>query len=706
MSALDLYRDFRDWRRYRRETRYGAPIAFHPPVGRSGLIGSSQPSPDAILREVLGWADIAVRAVAKRMMQLDLEVIERRSERGGTVVETVLDDHELALLLARFGPTHSRRQALYLLTRYLLELGQAYLLRVGARSGRRTAELHVMQAARVRPVLEGGIVTGYIAQGGTGQEIPLRPEDVIWIWTPDPETLYSAEGVIGPQAQAVDATKYGDAHIREHFQNDATPRVVIESGPEAQHPDPAGRERWEQGWRNAYGLGSTRRGLPAFLPSGFSAKILDEHASTGSVVPIQTYLRDRIFMALGVPRSVVGDVVDANRAAADTNQYVFDLYAVKPYADLIADALTTQLAMPAYGESIAVRFREFVPRDKAHELAREAQDLTLKVRSINEVREERGLDAAAWGELPVGSIADVPYDGEMPEPITVPDDPEALAPVDDEPADPDDAPRRRANVSALDDRLVLGYVRSFEGALGRVFGAQQRRMLEALREAGMGRSARDLSAEEIMSILRRTLAPAGWAQLYDRTTGKVRGATYLAQARRALAQVGGQPGGFVFSAQVATELAAQERVFRKLVSDTTLRDLSGKVFAALKESAEAGEALEARAKRIEAAVAEGMDMRRSRARTIARTEVGTANQIAQLDGWRQSGVVQLKRWVNSQDDAVRDAHEIDGQTVLLEGRFRLRDGIEARAPLDSSLPPGDRINCRCAMVPVTEGETA
>lgn len=709
---MSLLADFRDFRRQRRGQREAAaPIAFHPPTGRSGLIGGAQPSPDAVLREVLGWADIAVRAVAKRIMGLELEVVQRTRVGSGTVVDEVLDDHELALVLARWSPTHSRRQSLYLIARYLLELGGAYVLKVrgtripGIVNVPRVLELHPMHAARVRPIVEGGIITAYLATSGSGAEIPVPVEDVVYCWLPDPETLYTAEGSVAPQGQAIDASKYASAHLREHFQNDATPRVVIEAGADAKLPTPEQLTRWETGWSSAYSLGSKRRGLPAFLPTGFVAKVLDEHASSGSIVPILQHLRDQIFMALGVPRSVVGDVVDANRAAAETNQYVFDLYAVKPYADLIADALTTQLAQPLYGLELAVRFREFVPRDKEHDLRREDQDLRLKVRAVNEIRLERGEDPAPWGDLPVGSIADVPYTGEAPPPM-LPEPDDGGDDPDVDPGGGDDAPRsrrRRVKHSALDDRATSGYVLSFNRALSRVFTAQQRRALEVVDELEPGRNAR-ATVEDLVAALRRILAPSAWSRLFDATTGRVRNGIYTAQARRALAQVGGDPAAFHFAADVARELAAQEQTFRRLVSDTTVRELSPALFTAMQKSVEAGEPLEARVAAMRRAVSDVFDLRRARGLTIARTEVGTASEIAQLDGWNQSGVVDRKRWVNSRDDAVRDEHQIDGQTVPLASLFTLRDGVQARAPLDPSLPARDRINCRCRMVPLTRGE--
>jgi uncharacterized protein with gpF-like domain len=80
--------------------------------------------------------------------------------------------------------------------------------------------------------------------------------------------------------------------------------------------------------------------------------------------------------------------------------------------------------------------------------------------------------------------------------------------------------------------------------------------------------------------------------------------------------------------------------------------------------------------------------------------VASAVQSAQVQGFKQTGVVERKMWNTSLDASVRDSHEIEGQTVGLDDLFTLSNGAQARAPADASLGAGDRINCRCFVNPV------
>jgi uncharacterized protein with gpF-like domain len=79
-------------------------------------------------------------------------------------------------------------------------------------------------------------------------------------------------------------------------------------------------------------------------------------------------------------------------------------------------------------------------------------------------------------------------------------------------------------------------------------------------------------------------------------------------------------------------------------------------------------------------------------------------QSAQIQGFKQTGVVEQQMWNTSLDGAVRDSHTIEGQTVALGESFTLDGGAQALFPADPTLSAGDRINCRCFVSPVFPDE--
>ena len=82
---------------------------------------------------------------------------------------------------------------------------------------------------------------------------------------------------------------------------------------------------------------------------------------------------------------------------------------------------------------------------------------------------------------------------------------------------------------------------------------------------------------------------------------------------------------------------------------------------------------------------------------IARTELTDTINDGTTQALRKEGY-QDKQWSTVIDGRERETHaKADGQTVGIHDMFRV-GGASCSYPGDESLPPGERINCRCAVV--------
>lgn len=448
------------------------PIAFNPKVG--AFFGSGvghQPTHQALLRESIGVADRATRAIANRIATLNPQVKTARRVDARTTRDEVLDEHPLKVLLDRPHPDFTRMQLLRLTTQYIVTVGEAYWLKVGNGLGV-PAELHPIPPWMIHPVLDTGIVTSYVVETGSGEQRSLPREVVVRFYFPDPESPWTSEGYLGPSGITADSLKFSAQHLRAHYQNDASPKTVLKAGEHAETFGVAERERFWTDWRRRYqSRVGTEQGAPAILPTGYD--LVSLAMQTGAeVVPLLEYWRDEMLMDFGTPRSVLGQVVSGDRSSAETNQYVFDLHTIKPLATLLSDGITSQLA-PDFDESIFVTFEEFVSHDKDFRLREEQADLQGKVRTVNHVRVDRGLEEVEWGDDPVGTIADVPYDGEGSF-FDTPD------PDDDEPSTPQTSQAKTAGKfdegeaitgsSVLNGAQVASIVQLVEGVASGVLG--------------------------------------------------------------------------------------------------------------------------------------------------------------------------------------------------------------------------------------------
>jgi SPP1 gp7 family putative phage head morphogenesis protein len=87
---------------------------------------------------------------------------------------------------------------------------------------------------------------------------------------------------------------------------------------------------------------------------------------------------------------------------------------------------------------------------------------------------------------------------------------------------------------------------------------------------------------------------------------------------------------------------------------------------------------------------------------VARTETAAAAGFGQREAAKQSGVVQLKRWISSRDDRVRDSHvDIDGEEQALDEPYS--NGL--MFPGDPDGEPSESIQCRCAEQYFAQGKT-
>jgi len=524
--------------------------------------------------------------------------------------------------------------------------------------------------------------------------MPAR--DVIRFWFPDPETLYTAEGYLGPNAINTDAAKFAAETLRSQYQNDATPKVVMKPLADAAKPNDVQWERWQNDFMRKYNqrMGS-RRGLPAKLPTGWDLIQLSMETGVG-ITPLLEFWQSNQLLNFGVPQSVLGRVVSGDRSSAETNQYVFDLHTIYPIASLIADTLTRRLARD-YDASIFVEFEEFVSADKDYKLRQEAQDLTLKVRSAQQILADRGDDpeAATWGEYPVGTLADQPYTGEDQEFDMGPDDPNALF----EPDAPDgERKRMRADLPASFDaeseweRVTLRerkFRPRFERALRGVFEAQRKETIKRLRAMFSDRSRAGIQTEDLFDA-------AAWSRVFELRVDPIRRASYVESASEAMTNVSA-PWDFEFTETVAKSLREQGAVMVKNINATTRARIVKALQQSMAEGTEGGESVDEVAKRINKV----FSGRRKNATTIARTELHRSSQLAQIEGFKQSGVVEWKRWNDNRDAEVRDSHVaslID--VVKLDEPFTLASGLRCMAPNDPMLPVEEVANCRCFVTPV------
>lgn len=670
--------------------RADSVLTFHETTLQvGGLQGSAGTAfrAEELLREIRGWVAIGLRPITDRMTSLEMHAhVEVDDDEDPRLPTT----HPANAIIADPNPIFTFADLMGLVGAWLKIVGQGYLqvLHDGVGVPR---ELWPMPPDRVFPVPSTeDVIGGYVVYGTNGEQTFLEKEEVIRFWRPDPARIYQAEGDLAAQADVVNTELYRIGHLKSDYEQDSTPRVVFEPDNDAQPVTAEQREEFITSWRELNHRRRGRgRGVPAFGLPGFKLHELKPNADTAGSALIGDRTKEQILAAIGTPGSIAGMVVDVNRAAADANRAVFDRNTMKPITNRVERTFSQQLA-PQFDSRIIYRFVEYEESDKEFDLQQEQSDLDRKVVTVNEIRQRRNLDPAEWGELPVGSFSDMPYSGEEDSgfesetDLTSGDEPRSRTRRHRE-AVVTDAMREAFSPDRAWTRLLKTertFVKRFTNAMGRVFDTQRKTVVKRLRAQIPEPRAR-VFADDLFDV-------DEWGDLYRVNVRTLQEKILLGSAVEAFGIV--SPGDeFIFNEVVQRRLDAMHAQMVRQVNQTT----KDRISRALVEGQGKGESVDQLAKRIS-----GEIVNRKRARTIARTEVGKASQLGQLESFAQSQVVEMKAWNTSRDGAVRDSHQIDGQTVDLDGFFQLPSGSRAAHPLDPTLPASDLINCRCFLTPV------
>ncbi len=673
------------------------PIPVTPFHGGGAALGSATPNR---LMRALKLADSATanRAIADRVSSIGVHAFKKLPD-GEKVADpdTRLEDLQLDP-----NPVYTMAQLLSIISWTLAPAGGAFL-QVLHDGGNIPTQLWPLPWNKVKPIAtRSDPLSHYEVLGSDGTTTTLSREEVIYFWFPDPENPLFGMGRLPPQAVRWDTARAQEQHHQQTYQRDGTPRWALKSqGVEALAPEGPQLDAFHTQWRNRFDrLRGISNGLPAWLPPGFDVHEFAALDFQGQN-ELSRMLSQHNFRAFGVPLAILGEVTDVNRANTDGVNFIFDRNTILPIWTLIVQALNKQLT-PQFDSRLMVMHDEFVMPDKEFELKREDQDLRTKLRTINEVRETRaGLDPVAHGQLPVGTLNEVGYTGDSP--FTFSD--EAVSDLESPrggggPGDPG-AARIHGDTEAGG-----GGVRAFFAptAQWRRNEATEREFLTATRkltELGLRIPNRDVAKRLMAAARSRALADVNLADIFN--PNDARWATEW--GRRMGPQwteifVGG--GVEVFE---GLELASTFEL-----TPTMVDQVAGNIARLSQETGSAswrsiGEILrkgiaDGASPSSVAARIKTTTFSSDRAKTIARTEIGKANQQGQQLAMENSQVVQEKRWNTSQDGDVRPSHRIDGQKVSLSSEFTLKNGQKAQHPLDPGLPVGDVVNCRCFVTPV------
>ena len=241
------------------------------------------------------------------------------------------------------------------------------------------------------------------------------------------------------------------------------------------------------------------------------------------------------------------------------------------------------------------------------------------------------------------------------------------------------------------------YVRSVEED-EKKFGNAVADLMRRQRQAVLARVKSERSARTIEDAAANPFDLPRWIREFRVVIRPIYRAIVADAGQRGIDAVGGGIAFDVLDPRVVRFTERQVQRFAEQVNQTTWDALRVSLAEAITE----GEDVLKAAARVDAIMGERI---RSSAEAIARTEVGTAVNGGQVEGWRQDGTVGGKRWLSAIDDRTREAHvAAHDQAVGIDEPFVV-DGEEGMYPGDFP-SAANVVNCRCTMVPIVDTDWA
>jgi HK97 family phage portal protein len=344
-----------------------------------------QPSARCLRKSMPPWQEHRLRSAAH---------LARYTTAAMHIEEVV--EHPLLDLFRKVNDFHNAWDLWELTTLYQETIGSAFWLLVFDSLGRPT-EIWPLPAQCIRPIRDRNSerIVDWYEYRVDGKTQRFAPEEIVHFRYPDPKDPYR-NGLSPLRAAAEQVFLSSDYHAykRALLENHALPSAII-SPDEVMGEDE--RHRLEELWNQRFRRGGSGKVIVA--ESGLQVSLLNQ--SLGDLATLAEYgqTRQDIANAFGVPISYLSAETNlANLQAAETQHMQL---AIRPRLHRRDQKINEQL-VPLFDRSgrLFVASEDPVPANQTQQLQQQEIDLKMGVKSINEVRSERGLPPVEWGDKP------------------------------------------------------------------------------------------------------------------------------------------------------------------------------------------------------------------------------------------------------------------------------------------------------------------
>jgi len=652
--------------------------------------------------EVSFLVHACVDKIAKKVANTKFKLYRVRGVSGSEKIKEI-PNHPLLDLLAQVNPFTTKFAMLDLTQTYQELLGNSYWYKVRGENTKKILELWALRPDWVTIKQDSeSYIKAFEYRMPNGEVKTFDPKDIIHFKTTNPKSALYGLPTIKPAMDVVESLIYASRWNKNFFKNSAIPDTLLISKTAMTPAQKAEfKEQWDdkyQGVKNAHKLG--------IIDGEIDLKQLSLSAKDMDFEKMTEVTTQQILTTFGVPKPIVAMTSSMNRATSETAVYTFLSETIEPKIRSLIEALN-EFLVPEFGSDLYLDFEDPTPENR--EAITKEYDLALKNNwlLINEVRDKEGLPPIKGGwdfYLPMSMVAGGGSEESPTKMFKVKGTTEKEYKKHKEEQEQiklrekvlagkrslklkmklkseltryflqqkakEFTSKQKANwwkehnaFLKSDEKLFLVFVR-------RLLKRQKERVTEALDSAFLGKSIKkevpNLVNWDIENRIFFELAMPLFTDITKR------------RGERASKLIGSK---FELTNGVIKNIEDKSMLFAEQVNKTT----KDKLRKALGEGIASGEGVSELSERVS-----GVFKTRTKAEAerIARTEVIAASNGAELDAYKQSGVIEKKEWL-AEPDACEICASLDGEVVKLNKMFS--GGFD--------YPPA-HCNCRCTILPV------
>lgn len=671
------------------------------------------------LRANVGWVYAANQVIADDCSAVRLKLMHKMKDGD----EEEVFSHEILDLLDDPNMVITAKQLWNLYYSYLNLTGEAYILKLDRSGNPLTDKKKLPSALFPLPshlcefkVGEKDWNDSTVTFNGEIYPINAILRDI----NPDPENIYRGMSIVRKASLTVDTDIQMKRWNNKLFKNGARPGVVVEVPDQLK--DDAFKRLKQQFDEQYTGVGNAFNKV--ILEGGAKMSPFMMTTQDLDFLESKRFTRDEILAMFKVSGSNLGITEDVNRANAEAQDYAYAKRCIKPRLEQFVDFMNKRLLQPIYGGEYVLSFDDPVPENAEMRL-QEAQAGVNNWLTIDEVRDMYGREALPNGE---GNKLYVPINNvpinELSSLIGVGSDDTASDTSNDsegnsEPKKPEeDDTEEPANPKAKQERNEIGNAKVKAYTLKSI---KYERMIQRSARKMFNKQLQDVKdwlKENSGNLNKSFVKRKDWAS--DMIDWEEYDNSFSAELNKIFAIIVDEVGTEAFARLVEGSFDPYTQSIQNFLKNNSLKVATGvntetekQIRATLAQGIREGDTVQELSARIMQVFGTASTYR---AYMIAQTESAMVQNYADVEAWKQTGVVEAKEWFTAEDEHVCGfCHDMDKRTKALNEAFfnkgDITEFIDSKGNAHAMTldyrtigEPPLHPNCRCVLLPVLKEE--